>query len=302
MKTKAPDIWTKIFDYLVMTFGVFISAIAVNVFLVPFKIHSGGVSGIATVLFYIFKEKVPLGVLIILLNLPLFIAGIKVIGKRFMIRTLFATLGYTIAIDLTASWLNKIAEHIHIESNAIPDLLLFCLFGGALMGLGLGLVFTRNSCTGGSDLFAEILRKKGIHLSMGTLMFMFDIISVVMSLIVFRNFLLVMYSIFAIFVSMKVIDFILDGVNFAKAVYIMTEKSEEMADLIIEKLGRGVTGFYGRGMYLKKDRETLFCVVKNRQLPALKKLVKEKDDKAFMIITTAHQVLGEGFGAFDKDL
>lgn len=170
------------------------------------------------------------------------------------------------------------------------------------MGLGLGLVFTRNSCTGGSDLFAEILRRKGIHLSVGTLMFIFDTISIVMSLIVFKNLFLVLYSVIAIFLSMKVIDIILDGINVAKAVYIMSEKSEEIADAIIHTLGRGVTGLTGRGMYFRRERETLFCVVKNRQLPALKKLVKQMDSKAFLIVTSAHQVLGEGFGAFDKEL
>lgn len=219
-----------------------------------------------------------------------------------MIRTLYATVMYTVAVDVTAKWLSEVSKKITIESGNIPDLMLFCFFGGALMGLGLGIVFTRNSCTGGSDLFAEIMRRKGIHYSIGTLMFMFDGVSVLMSLIVFKNLLLVLYSVIAIFVSMKVIDLILDGANVAKAVYIMSDKSEEIADAIINDIGRGVTGFAGRGMYFKQSRETLFCVVKNRQLPALKKLVKELDSKAFLIVTTAHQVLGEGFGAFDKEL
>lgn len=302
MKTSMNKIWPKVFDYFIITIGVLLSAAAVNLFFMPYKIHSGGVSGIATVLYYIFKAKIPVGVLIVALNLPLFLVGLKVIGKTFMARTLYATLAYTVAIDLTAPWLTTLSNEITIESNNIPDLMLFCLFGGAIMGFGLGMVFTRNSCTGGSDLFAEILRKKGIHLSMGTLMFMFDVISIVMSLIVFKNLVLVLYSILAIFISMKVIDLILDGANVAKAVFIMSDKSEQIADAIIKVLGRGVTGLSGRGMYFKRERETLFCVVKNRQLPALKKLVKQMDEKAFLIITSAHQVLGEGFGAFDKEL
>jgi uncharacterized membrane-anchored protein YitT (DUF2179 family) len=130
---------------------------------------------------------------------------------------------------------------------------------------------------------------------------MFDGISVIMSLIVFKNLLLVLYSVIAIFISMKVIDLILDGANVAKAVFIMSEKSEQIADAIIHTLGRGVTGFAGRGMYFKRERETLFCVVKNRQLPALKKLVKQMDNKRFQLLL-AHQVLGEGFGAFDTEL
>ncbi len=302
MKEKLKVAWSKIADYIVMTVGVVISAAAVNLFFVPYKIHSGGVSGIATVLYYIFNNKVPVGVLVAILNLPLFLIGYRIIGKRFMIRTLYATVMYTVAVDVTAKWLSEVSKKITIESGNIPDLMLFCFFGGALMGLGLGIVFTRNSCTGGSDLFAEIMRRKGIHYSIGTLMFMFDGVSVLMSLIVFKNLLLVLYSVIAIFVSMKVIDLILDGANVAKAVYIMSDKSEEIADAIINDIGRGVTGFAGRGMYFKQSRETLFCVVKNRQLPALKKLVKELDSKAFLIVTTAHQVLGEGFGAFDKEL
>lgn len=302
MKKGMKAVWPKVLDYLIMIIGVTISAAAVNLFFIPYKIHSGGVSGIATVLYYLFNSKVPVGVLIVLLNLPLFLIGYKVIGKTFMIRTMFSTLAYTVAIDVTAQWLAKVSNEIVIESNNIPDLMLFCLFGGALMGLGLGMVFTRNSCTGGSDLFAEILRRKGIHYSVGTLMFMFDGISVIMSLIVFKNIVLVLYSVIAIFISMKMIDLILDGANVAKAVFIMSEKSEQIADAIIHTLGRGVTGFAGRGMYFKRERETLFCVVKNRQLPALKKLVKQMDNKAFLIVTSAHQVLGEGFGAFDKEL
>lgn len=302
MKIGAKAVWSKILDYFIITVGVTISAAAVNLFFIPYKIHSGGVSGIATVLYYVFNMKVPVGVLIIILNLPLFLIGLKVIGKTFMVRTLFATVVYTIVIDLTSGWLGRVSHMIVTENNNLPDLMLFCLIGGTIMGLGLGLVFTRNSCTGGSDLFAEILRRKGIHLSVGTLMFIFDTISIVMSLIVFKNLFLVLYSVIAIFLSMKVIDIILDGINVAKAVYIMSEKSEEIADAIIHTLGRGVTGLTGRGMYFRRERETLFCVVKNRQLPALKKLVKQMDSKAFLIVTSAHQVLGEGFGAFDKEL
>lgn len=301
-KIDSKTVFSKVFDYLFMFVGVAICAVGVNLFFIPFRIHSGGISGIATILYYVFSKKVPLGVMIIVLNLPLFIIGLKVIGKRFMLRTTFSTLVYTVIIDTTSTWLSNVSASIVAENNSTTDMILFSLFGGCMMGIGLGMVFTRNACTGGSDLLAEILRKKGISLSMGTIMFFFDLFTIVLSYIVFKNLMLCLYSVIAIFTSMKLIDFILDGANIAKAVFIISEHSDKIAEAIMSELKRGVTGLSGRGMYLKMERETLFCVVKNRQLPALKKIVKTVDRKAFLIVTTAHEVLGEGFTTFDKEL
>jgi len=284
--------------YLIILIGTAVGAVGINMFLVPYHIAPGGITGLGTILYYLINQIIPLGIIILIINIPIFIWGLIVLGKRAIVNILFATITFSIFIDLSENYLIDIAKK-HIDSGGQTDLLLFALFGGAIMGVGLGVVYRYNTNTGGVDLLADILRKKGVHFSMGQIMFIFDAIIVIIAASVFSNIMLGMYAIIAILVFSKVVDLILEGVDFAKGLYIISEKSQEIAKKILQDMDRGVTGIKSIGKYTDTEREMLFCVIRAKQLTQIKILIKEVDPDAFVVLTDVREVLGEGFQGFD---
>jgi len=284
--------------YLIILIGTAVGAVGINIFLVPYHIAPGGITGLGTILYYLINQMIPLGIIILIINIPIFIWGLLVLGKRAIVNILFATITFSLFIDLSEKFLIDIAK-THIASGGQTDLLLFALFGGAIMGVGLGVVYRYNTNTGGVDLLADILRKKGVHFSMGQIMFIFDAIIVIIAASVFSNIMLGMYAIIAILVFSKVVDLILDGVGFAKGLYIISEKSQEIAKKILQDMDRGVTGIKSIGKYTDTEREMLFCVIRAKQLTQIKMLIKEVDPEAFVVLTDVREVLGEGFQGFD---
>lgn len=282
--------------------GSFITAAAINVFLIPHKIVPGGLSGVATVIHYLSKGLLPVGATMILLNVPLFIAGITFIGRKFIIRTLFSSVILSVFIDYTQPISSFFIENYLLKIESVPtqpDLLLYSIFGGLIMGIGLGLVFKYDATTGGSDLAARIVNRFIPSLTMGQILLFVDVAVVVMAAIVFQSFLLALYAVVSLFITSKVIDVMLEGVSFARAVFIISDRSETIAKEMLEKLDRGVTSLKGTGMYTKKDKEVLLCVLHRRQIPALKQLVKKIDERAFVILADVREVLGEGFKSYE---
>ncbi len=269
-------------DYLIITLGSLITAISINMLLVPNKIAPGGVSGAATVLYYLFQF--PVGTTMLVLNIPLFILGIRYLGGTFGVKTLFSTVILSVIIDLT-TFLPVITE----------DPLLASLYGGAIMGAGLGLVFRSGATTGGTDLAAKIVHKFVPFLSLGQILLFIDFVVIVFAAAVFKNYDLALYAIVTLFVASKLIDGILEGVNFAKAVFIISTKAEHIAEKVLKDLDRGVTGLNGTGMYTGENKTVLMCVLARREIPVLKSIVKEIDKDAFVILTDVREVLGEGF-------
>ncbi|MCX8131274.1 MAG: YitT family protein [Clostridia bacterium] len=289
-------------DYLWIIIGSFLTAISINVFMVPYKIAPGGVSGAATVVYYLTGGKMPVGITMLILNIPLFIAGIKFIGKRFAFRTLFSTLLLSLIIDTTEPFTNLFVENFLAkfgQDASQPDLLLYSIFGGGFMGLGLGLVFKSGATTGGSDLASRIVNHFIPNFTMGQILLFVDTSVIIFAAVAFRSFILALYAIVTLYVSSQVIDAILEGVNFAKAVFIISDKSEEIADKILVDLDRGVTALKGTGMYTRNDKNVLLCVLHRGQLSLLKEIVREVDSKAFIILTDIREVLGEGFKTYD---
>lgn len=288
-------------DYILILVGCALTALAINIFLVPYRIAPGGVTGISTVVYYAINKTIPVGVIMLLLNLPLFLSGYKYIGKRFLVRTLFATIVLSIIVDLGKPLTDMfMKEYLLVaESAPDPDLLLYSIFGGGLMGVGLGLVFKYGATTGGTDLAARVVKHFAPTHTMGQLIMIIDSIVVVAAAIFFKSFQLGLYAIAALFVSAKVVDAILEGINYAKALFIISDKSEEIAQRILHDMDRGVTGLKGTGMYTGIDRQVLFCVVQRGQLPQIKRIIRSIDAKAFLILTDAREVLGEGFGNYD---
>lgn len=271
----------KIKDYALMAIGVAIAVAGLNIFLVPAKIAAGGVSGIATILYHLFNA--PLGISIAALNIPLFIFGFRLIGKSFAIRTAYSLVLYSL-----------LAEIIPIPEK--QDLLLGCIYGGVLVGAGIGLVVRSGGTTGGTDMAARMLSAKSKNTSLSAFMFVIDFVIIGAAGLVFNSLELALYAIASLFVSAKVIDFFTEGLSAAKAFYIISDRNNEIAKAIVEQMDRGVTAFKAKGVYSGKDKEVLLCVLQWRtEGPKLKSLVKSIDDKAFVIVADVKEVLGEGF-------
>lgn len=287
-------------DYLWIILGSVITAAAINIFLVPYKIAPGGVTGIATVIFYMVGERLPVGTIMLILNVPLFIFGMKFIGRRFTVRTLFSTIFLSVVIDAAEPLTNWFIGQLELEKlTASPDYLLYSIFGGFFMGLGLGFVFKSGATTGGTDLAARIVHHFNSSISMGKSLLFIDTAVILFAAIAFNSFLLALYSVLSLYISSKIIDIILEGVNFAKAVYIISDHADEIAQAIMREIDRGVTALNGTGMYTGNEKKVLYCVLQHGQLPVLKALVIKIDPSAFIILSDVTEVLGEGFKTYE---
>lgn len=290
----------KIYFWIIV--GSVLTAAAMNIFLIPYKIAPGGVSGIATVIYYVSGGRFSVGVTMLILNIPLFLLGIRFIGGKFVVRTLFSTVFLSFIIDISepisSAFVNQYLTKPE-ELSSVPDLLLYAIFGGFAMGLGLGLVFKYGATTGGTDLAAKIVHHFIHHFTIGQTLLFIDTMVIVLAAVVFRSFQLALYAIVTLYISSKVIDALLEGVNFAKSVFIISDKSDEIARKIMQDLDRGVTALKGIGMYTGNDKKVLFCVLHRTQIPALKEIVKNIDEKAFVTLTEIREVVGEGFQTYN---
>ena len=272
-------------SYIGITIGCIITALSINLFLVPYNIAPGGVSGISIIIHYFFNF--PVGATMLALNIPLFIFGIRQLGGAFGIKTLFGTIMLSLFTDLT-NWM----------SFATKDILLASIFGGVTMGIGLGIVFKFGGTTGGTDLAARTIKTLLQHFTVGRIMFSIDTIIILLAIIVYRSYELGLYAVITLYISIKIIDVIIEGVE-AKGAFIISDQSEIIADKILNDLRRGVTGLHGVGMYTRKDKNVLLVVVERIEIVRLKEIIKEIDENAFMILTDIREVLGEGFKSKD---
>lgn len=276
----------KIRQYVGMTLGIFITAVAMNLFLIPHKIAAGGVSGLATVLHYLFDF--PVGVLMLVFNIPIFLFGLKVLGARYGINTLYGAIMLSVFIDLTEKFTPVVTE----------DILLNCLYGGVMVGVGMGLVFRFKGNTAGTALLAAILNKL-FHISVGQALMIADGCVVAFAGVVFKSPELALYATISIFVTSQIIDLVQEGPATSKSFLIMAENPEALADKIFQEIDRGVTYLQGRGGYTGQSREMLLCVVDTSEVTQLKELIVQHDSKAFIIVNDAHEVFGEGFSRYE---
>ncbi|AOQ22734.1 YitT family protein [Neomoorella thermoacetica] len=273
-------------DYLGITAGTLVTALGLVLFLVPNRIAAGGVSGLATVLHYVFGW--PVGLTMLVLNIPLFLAGLKVLGLEFGLKTLYGTIILSVFTDTLALWL-------HAPTS---NTLLASLYGGLLSGVGMGIVFRSGGSTGGTDL-AALLFRHYLHISAGMGLLMVDALVISLAGLVF-NVELALYALVALFLTSRAIDAIQEGGGYARAALIISDKAEEIARRVLVELDRGVTGLAGRGYYTRQEREVLLVVVQRAEVSRLKDLVASIDPEAFVIVSNVHEVLGEGFGYFNR--
>jgi uncharacterized membrane-anchored protein YitT (DUF2179 family) len=265
-----------------VTVGSFITALGLAAFLIPNKIAAGGVSGLATVLYYVFGF--PVGFTMFIINIPLLILCIKELGMRFGIKSIFGTFVISVFVDFLAAVIKK---------PWTADPLLAAIYGGVAAGLGLGIVFRFKGTTGGTDLAAALVNKF-FKISLGYSLLTIDALVIVLAGVVF-NIELALYALIAVFVTGRMIDLVQEGVSYAKAAVIISERYAEISRELLEKMNRGVTAFQSRGAYTSKQRDVLLCVVAQSEVTTLKSIVYQVDPEAFVIVANVHEVLGEGF-------
>ncbi len=274
-------------SWILITLGAFLLALGINVFLVPQKLSTGGVSGIGTVLKYLFN--IPLSVTNIIINAFLFILGFKFLGKNSVVKTIVGIILLTVFLEVT---------------SYIPqyegDIFSAFIAGSVLIGIGIGLVVRQGASTGGSDFLSLMLNKFFPHVSIAKIMLFIDCIIVFLSGIVFKSLAVMIYSVSALYLSSKISDFILVLGDNAKSVYIFSSENKKITDVILKNFQRGVTAIKARGTYLDKEKEILFCAVTPKELPKLVSAIKAQDEKAFMIINDVHKIFGEGFSVLGE--
>ncbi len=269
-------------DYFIIALSSFLLAISVNCFLVPLKLSTGGVSGIGTILYYIFE--IPLSVTTLAVNAILFIFGYKILDKSSIAKTIFGVVILSVSLEITAKF-----------GTYSEDVLIASIFGGILVGIGVGLTVYRDASTGGSDFAALIIHGILPHISLAKVILFIDFAIITVSGIAFKNYTITFYSIISLYISSKVTDRILVSGNFAKSVYIISKYNNSISSDIIADMKRGVTGISVRGKFNNADSEMLMCVVRNKEIPHLMKLIKSHDSNAFVIISDVREVHGRGF-------
>ena len=262
--------------------GAFIIAVAVSLFLLPNKLSSGGVAGIATITYYLFH--MPMGISMLIINVPLFLMSILKIGKTFFVKSIIGTVSLSMFIDA----LDKVTP-------LTEDKFLACIYGGILMGVGTAVLLKVNSSTGGTDLFSYIAKSYKPTLKVGEIIFLIDIVIVVLNMIFLREIEIGLYSAIAIYLMGKIIDILFEGIYFTKLIYIVSDKAKEIAEEIGKIIGRGTTGIYGKGMYTNSDKLILMCAVTRKDVANTIQIIRRIDKKSFVIITNSREVLGLGF-------
>ena len=272
------------FELIIIAIGCFIMSVGLNMFLEPYTIASGGLTGLAIILKSLFGT--PLWVINLVFNIPLFIFGIKTLGKSDATKTLIGILLLTFFL--------KITEQLTL-ANATSDVLLSSIAGGIVVGISLGMLFRIDASTGGTELACLILNKIFPFISISVFMFIIDGIVIILAGLVSRNIETALYATISLYISVKISDAIVEGFNFSKSFIIITDKPNKVSNAIIDTLERGVTVLEGRGGYTNEKKDVLLVVVSRREEIHLKRIVNDIDPMAFIIINNAHEVLGEGF-------
>ncbi len=283
-------------SYSFIVVGAFIMAAGFVFFIDPYKIVPGGVYGISIVvheltrgMFSFWPDGIPIGLFGLILNIPLTILGIKILGPRFGAKTIIGFILASVFIDLLTSIFGE-----NDPLRIADDILLACIFGAVLIGLGLGLIFKSKATSGGSDIIAMIFAKY-TRLPVGQLLVVVDSSIVILGLIVFKDWKIPLYSWIVIFITGKVIDLVLEGVNYGKMLLIVSEHHEEIRDKIINDLDRGGTFIKGEGMFKGTPKKIIYTVVNRRELSVLESYIHGIDPKAFLTVVDAKEILGNGF-------
>ena len=278
-KIEIPKIVKEIIETIV---GSGIMAAGTSLLLLPNQLSSGGIAGIATILYYLIN--IPMGTTILAFNIPLFVLAVFRMGKSFFIKSMIGTISFSIFID--------ILDKLEPLTN---DRFLACIYGGVIIGLGTAIILKANSSTGGSDLISFLAKSFNPQLRISNIIVMIDVAIVLLNVVFFREIEIGLYSAIAIYIMGKIIDIVFDGIYFTKLIFIVSDKNEKIAREIGENIKRGTTGLLGKGMYTKKDKLVLMCAASRGDVARVKNIAREIDPNSFIIITNSREVVGQGF-------
>ena len=282
----------KLKNILAIILGAGIFSFGIHFLVIPFHFYEGGVTGITLITYYLFK--IPVSLMNLLINIPLFVLAWKLLGKKSLYLSLIGT--FSVSAWMAIFEAIPISHHYHrfIFQAFKGDILLACIASGVMLGLGLGIIFNAGGTTGGTDILARIFNKY-TSLSMGKLMLIVDALVLLTVVIVFKDVRTAMYTLFFILIDTMVIDLIGEGGFAGKGFLIVTAKPEEIAQKVTKDLDRGVTFIRGMGYYSRKDLNIIYCVVSRNEMKQMKDIISKIDPFAFITITEAHEILGEGF-------
>ncbi len=272
----------RVLDYIVITIGAFLYAVSVSFFLDPNSLAPGGVTGIAIILNHI--TGLETGTWLLVINIPILVLGTWKFGLRFILSTMYCT-------ALTSVFVNLLAPF----GALTRDPFLAALAGGALMALGLGLVLKSGATTGGTDIIIKLIRLRYAHLKTGRLFLLTDAVIVTLSAFVFQNIDVALYAGVVVFINSVLLDMVLYGRDGAKLIFIISDRPEAITGRILSDLDIGVTYITGSGAYSGKAKNVIMCVMKKQLSPKAEEVVREEDPGAFMIVTSATEIFGEGY-------
>lgn len=284
-KIKQQRILRIIWNYMIITAFSFTYAVGISLFLDPNNLAPGGISGISIMLSRI--TPIATGTWIMLLNVPIMVLGLWKFGVKFLISTIYCTY-------ISSFFTNLLSGYGALTS----DKLLAALAGGTIMAVSLGMVFKAGATTGGVDIIVKVMRLKYKHLKTGNLYLMMDAAVVILSGIMFRNLETALYAAVTIFVNSVVLDTVLYGKDGAKMIYIISDHPKQITERLLADLDIGVTSLHGEGAYSGKEKEVLMCVMRKPLAPKAQQIVKEEDPEAFMIVSDATEIFGQGYKSY----
>ena len=280
---KRALIQKKLVDYLFILCGTAVYALGVHIFTLPNQIAPGGVTGLATIANAL--TQLPIGVFTAVINIPLLFIGYRFLGKDFILKTLVSTLAFTFMADV-------LFVKIPVYQG---NLLLASIFGGAMIGAGIAITFIRNGSTGGTDITNRLIQRKFPYVPIGKIVLLSDLVIIAIAAIVFHEIEAALYAIVAMFVCSRVLDSIIYGLDIGKMIFIVSEHYDEISKKVTQEIGRGCTLIPAQGAYSGQERKLLLCALRNNEFYKVKHLVNQVDPHAFIIVTPAGEVLGEGF-------
>ncbi|NBI68581.1 YitT family protein [Pseudoflavonifractor sp. 60] len=277
-------------DYVWIFLGSVLYAVSFDWFYVPNQLGFGGLTALGMILNHL-SPAIPIGTVVLVLNIPLFLLGWKFLGWRTLVSSLFAMTATSLLVDLIAA----------LYTFPPMDPMLAAIFGGVTLGVSLGMIFSKGATTGGTDLIARLLKLPFAWLPMGKLLLVVDLSMLLAVSVAFRSLNSALYGIISLYISTAVMDQVLYGLDRSKVAYIITSRPRPMAAEIDRQMDRGTTFLHGEGSFSKEEKLVLMCAFKQRQIVPLKALVHEMDPEAFLIVCDAHEVLGQGFRRYQKN-
>jgi len=271
---------TNLVEIIYIILGTMLMAVGVSMFLLPNQLSSGGFTGIATITYYLFRWQ--MGIVIFVINVPLFILSLFKLGKEYFVKGLIGTASLSYFIDYFENF-----------NGFTHDRFLACIYGGMIIGIGTALVLKKEGSTGGTDMLANLIKNYAPNFRTGNIIVILDIIIVSINVIIFKEIEIALYSAIAIYLNGKMIDLIFEGVNFTKIMFIVSPKYIEKQ--VSEKIKRGSTAIYAKGMYTSEKKMMLFCVGARGEVYRIKQIAKEIDKNAFIVIANARETVGLGF-------